>query len=82
MINYNNRINKLMKLQEKKDLIEKGQKRCSKCDIIKELEEFSFNNKSLGRKRSDCKICVRKYLMDKYYDNKKKKTKDNVQNNN
>lgn len=36
-------------------------RRCTKCGIDKEIEEFSFENKNKGTRHSECKECNRKY---------------------
>lgn len=35
-------------------------KTCSNCKAEKELDDFSFKNKSKGTRQSECKICKRK----------------------
>lgn len=49
-------------------------KKCSKCKEEKSLEEFSWKNKSKGKKASEYKECHRK-MRKIYYNNNSEKEK-------
>ena len=67
---YDNKINKLMKSKARKELLEKGQIQCSKCDEIKEINLFDKINPKLNdKRRKDCKVC-RKLKNAEYYKSK------------
>ena len=41
--------------------------KCTKCDVLKPFEEFSWRNKSAGRRNSWCKSCISCARKDRYY---------------
>lgn len=45
-------------------------KTCTKCGLEKDIDEFSFKNKSSGRRQSSCKSCDNIYTKNHYNDNK------------
>ncbi len=61
---------------------------CSKCEVEKDIEEFSWDNKAKGYRQSWCKSCMNEYKKQWYQDNKdycdeyskkyKEKNKSNV----
>src|ERR1019366_444260 len=45
-----------------KDLLQPvSKKKCGKCSLDKELQEFSFRDKNKGTLRSECKTCQKEY---------------------
>ena len=41
-----------------------NQKMCSKCGVVKNISEFTFSNKKLGKYETQCKECLKKYRAD------------------
>ena len=52
-------------------------KTCSKCGILKPLDEFNNKKTSKDGKQSHCKICVKEYDKDHYQDHKEEIIKRN-----
>lgn len=44
--------------------------KCKKCKIEKDEENFSFKNKSIGKRKQQCKECDKNYRKNYYADNK------------
>lgn len=44
---------------------------CKSCGIQKDLDQFSFRNKSHGKRRADCKVCFGKLRQNHYQLHKK-----------
>jgi hypothetical protein len=53
-------------------------KQCSKCNETKSLDEFSWKDKSAGRKSTICKTCHRAYSKQHYSANREKYLKKSM----
>lgn len=56
------------KIQEKENLAKEGKKRCTKCGVIKPFEDYTTQKTGFMGRKSQCKICDKKY--DKEYQSK------------
>ena len=45
-------------------------KKCSKCNQIKDIKQFTFKNKAKNKISSNCKSCTRQMSKTHYYNNK------------
>ncbi len=58
-------------------------RKCTGCGLIKNIEEFSWKNKKLNKKRSKCKVCISEIDKENYKTNpdrqKKIRTRSNEQ---
>ena len=52
--------------QEKKRLFEEGKKQCNKCNIVKDVSEFSIEKRNRDGLRGECNVCRTFYYKQKY----------------
>jgi phenylpyruvate tautomerase PptA (4-oxalocrotonate tautomerase family) len=50
-------------------------KKCTGCGLIKGIEEFSWKNKKLNKKRSKCKVCISEIDKENYKTNTNRQKK-------
>lgn len=51
-------------------------KKCSQCDVEKDINEFFFANKSKNIRQSYCKICYKKYDAHRHHTNRDKRNEE------